>query len=1161
MGAPDSVTLLTALDGGLLAKRTSRPAGGGPPETQAFGRAKYFRIDEIEIADLFEAHDLIQRVAGMRQVGMVRGRPVEGINRQRARRLSRPRTENGAIVPKTFAPAARHLVVIDVDNLPSPPWLDVLDDPDHAVEFAVDYLPAEFHGATVVWQFTSSQEIKPGLYLRLFFWSDRPVSDSESKALFRGRPAVDLKIYRPAQPIYTATPIFEGMPDPVPYRIGLWRGDRDEVTLPILVERSQAQPPDGACSSFSGEPGRLYAEHRADIGDHEGGRGFHGPIGSAIYRFFYDHGANADARWLRSDLEDAVRSAQRDPAKHDDAYVERRVADLDPWIEWTREREQEKAAAQPEPAFEPPPEDDTLDEARAKLALEMQRFAATSFAYVESTAALKGEAEARGEFETYKAPMPPVCGTNAVVGLGKTRSWREQVAAAFVKRGLHPVLAVPRHRLGDEIVRDFANAGIVARDFRGREYPDPEQPGKAMCHDLERIKAIEEAGGDISRHACRSKAGQCAFYNTCGYQKQRRQRPDVWAMPHQLLTRPKPTFIKCDTLGIDESFWSVARHGTEHRITLELSALIIGDRSVPRGYKGDGPFNPTDTANLIAISRAVHDVIMAEADGQLRRAELTTALHSVRVPLDDLRAAFRLEWARKIKLDLIPGMPPAAVAALCKRVAAHNRQVAKLARFWRLLAETITGDAARSPWLDRRHETNRTVEPAIHMAWCDEIHETWRGVPTMVMDATMPTGIVQRFYPGMAEPVQITAPVPHVYVRQITDQAMSKNMLIPTGDPDTPRNRTRRANVERLRRFIEVRAFEAGGGKVAVICNKDLESLLKAGPLPGNVEVDHYNNVTGENRFSNVAVLILIGRPEAPPWVTELIARVLFAADIAEIAADADGRVNYPLVRRGIRLRDGKSVAVKGPRHPDPRVEEVRWAICEAGLIQAEGRPRGINRTAANPLQVDILTNVVLPILVDEVTTWDAIRPAAAEVMRARGAVPLNYAAMSAAYPDLFSSAGAAEQALRRAARAWDLGGLPGKGNPLQTVIENYLITVCRGFLVCQHRRRGSRGPSGRLLYDPERIDPQSWLIERLGDVIVQRVAAEPASRAAAARRCGWFLTDGPARLRPCGVEIDAGIQWCPEHIRHSASITGYGRSVSSVPIPFFGDDAAEAAD
>jgi hypothetical protein len=80
--------------------------------------------------------------------------------------------------------------------------------------------------------------------------------------------------------------------------------------------------------------------------------------------------------------------------------------------------------------------------------------------------------------------------------------------------------------------------------------------------------------------------------------------------------------------------------------------------------------------------------------------------------------------------------------------------------------------------------------------------------------------------------------------------------------------------------------------------------------------------------------------------------------------------------------------------------------------------------------------------------------------------------------------------------------------------------------------------------------------------VIVQPAAAElKAQTAAAARRSQRFILEGYSKLRHCGLEIDRDMQWCREHIRHAASITGYGRSVPSASIPFFGDDVAEAAD
>jgi len=173
-----------------------------------------------------------------------------------------------------------------------------------------------------------------------------------------------------------------------------------------------------------------------------------------------------------------------------------------------------------------------------------------------------------------------------------------------------------------------------------------------------------------------------------------------------------------------------------------------------------------------------------------------------------------------------------------------------------------------------------------------------------------------------------------------------------------------------------------------------------------------------------------------------------------------------------VRQRNGRAVAVDGSCHPDPRAEAVRWAICEAGLIQSIGQGRAVNRTAANPLQIDVLTKVVLPIEVDDVTTWDEIQPGLAQVMKARGAVPVNYRDMATAYPDLFVSGAAAKMALLRE-------------NPSQTPIENYLIGVCYQFQSLRYRR-GARGPASMLLYDPEIVrDPVAWLAERVRKVVV----------------------------------------------------------------------------
>ena len=123
------------------------------------------------------------------------------------------------------------------------------------------------------------------------------------------------------------------------------------------------------------------------------------------------------------------------------------------------------------------------------------------------------------------------------------------VIKALVEAGYHPVFAVPRHRLGDEIVRLLAEHGITGRVYRGREVADPDAPSEQMCRDLDRVKEIENALGDPSAHACKHKDKECEFFRICGYQKQRREKPQVWLIPHQLLFRYKPSFIKCYTLG------------------------------------------------------------------------------------------------------------------------------------------------------------------------------------------------------------------------------------------------------------------------------------------------------------------------------------------------------------------------------------------------------------------------------------------------------------------------------------------------------------------------------------------------------------------------------------------------------------------------------------
>ena len=146
----------------------------------------------------------------------------------------------------------------------------------------------------------------------------------------------------------------------------------------------------------------------------------------------------------------------------------------------------------------------------------------------------------------------------------------------MVRDGLPVALAVPRHKLGDEAVADFAAASITSRVYRGRTADDPDAPGETMCREIERVNEIFGALGDIEKHACRNRrtGDTCPFYETCGYQRQKQATPQVWLIPHELLFHQRPAFIPAPAvLGIDELFWGSSLQGTENPITVDASDL------------------------------------------------------------------------------------------------------------------------------------------------------------------------------------------------------------------------------------------------------------------------------------------------------------------------------------------------------------------------------------------------------------------------------------------------------------------------------------------------------------------------------------------------------------------------------------------------------------
>jgi hypothetical protein len=288
----------------------------------------------------------------------------------------------------TLLAAEHHWIALDLDAIPCPEWIEVEREPKAAAEYVIDQLPGEFHGVTCRWQFTSSQGFKSStIHLRLYFWADRPLSDSDLKTWLCGYepgtkdrrwPMIDGAVFSPAQPVYTAAPLIVGMRDPMPQRTGMLFGETDEVAAPEIApeHRRSGYSGHGAGSQAPGEPGLGYEGHCSRIGDHAAGNGFHAPIKSAVAAYIARHGSQVDTTWLRSDLEGVIRRAPRDPAKHPDDYIELRVDDLDPLIASIVAMERASEAAEDAEAHRPPSDDDEPDELALWVEQHLEEFEA-----------------------------------------------------------------------------------------------------------------------------------------------------------------------------------------------------------------------------------------------------------------------------------------------------------------------------------------------------------------------------------------------------------------------------------------------------------------------------------------------------------------------------------------------------------------------------------------------------------------------------------------------------------------------------------------------------------------------------------------------------------------------------------------------------------------
>jgi putative DNA primase/helicase len=226
----------------------------------------------------------------------------------------------------------------------------------------------------------------------------------------------------------------------------------------------------------------------------------------------------------------------------------------------------------------------------------------------------------------------------------------------------------------------------------------------------------------------------------------------------------------------------------------------------------------------------------------------------------------------------------------------------------------------------------------------------------------------------------------------------------------------------------------AAGRRTLLITNKELEAQFEeAGP---NFECAHFNAIEGIDRWRDVACLITIGRPLPAPDAIEHMAAALTGKPISLHSLPpkrAGGRPQSMIEQeRAVRLKNGTNVTLTARVFESPEAELIRQAVTEAAIVQAVGRARGVNRSAANPVEIwMVLSDTVVPLALDAVAVFTDLEPNKIDDMIERGIVPAYSADAAKLYPDLWPTSQAARKAYSR-------DGLDVERNRRRSVTASY---------------------------------------------------------------------------------------------------------------------------
>lgn len=649
-------------------------------------------------------------------------------------------------------------------------------------------------------------------------------------------------------------------------------------------------------------------------------------------------------------------------------------------------------------------------------------------------------------------PVPQI-GIRATVGLGKSVAARRQLLRlreALISLEAPDRIAVftPSHALAEEAAAAWRREGLRVAVHRGydRRCPTTSEP---LCRDPDAVHTAIAVGLRVHQAACNDGAGhRCRHFDGCLKQANRCADADADVVVAAYDALSTGFGVECANFGvllIDEACWPRARRDPDR---IDLDRVAAGELSGLR-TRGGEIGAAAATADLHELRTRLAAALRTGEPGPLRRATLDAGGLSAK---DCLHAA-ALETRRLRDPGLKPGAPE-HVREAARGDAAWNAEARRHARFWRALAAFLEGGGERSGRvrLATPGGSERGAEAIVEGV--QRVQRSLRDVPVLHLDATLRPELAETVLPRLAT-TAIGVAAPHMSLRLVSG-SFGKGALIPDPRACDAENRRRAGKLACCVDHVRWQARRAAPGRTLVITYKHCEAAFR--DLPG-VETAHFNAIAGLDLWRDVAQLIVIGRP---------LPRDREVATMAGAFFDRVAEGGYGPVRRGVRMRDGSVRTVRALGHADDAAETIRAAICEDELIQAIGRGRGVNRTAATPLEVHVLADVALPLIHDHLVPWDVVRPDILQRMLLAGVAVDSPEDAARMHPALFANG-------NQAKKQFQAIGFKGR-SPMSTSYRGMTLK-------CASYRLPGRGRSwsGAYWIDGSASDVKSALTATLG--------------------------------------------------------------------------------